>query len=44
MSSAASWSYTAKATIWRNLGVDEYGDSLGFSPPEVILCDYEGGG
>lgn len=43
MSSAASWSYTAKATIWRNLGVDEYGDSLGFSPPEVILCDYEGG-
>lgn len=43
MSSAASWSYTAKATVWRNLGVDEYGDSLGFSPPEVILCDYEGG-
>lgn len=43
MSSAANWSYTATATIWRNLGNDEYGDSLGFSPPELILCDYEGG-
>lgn len=43
MSSIASWSYTATATIWRNLGNDEYGDSLGFSAPESILCDYEGG-
>lgn len=43
MSSVANWSYTATATIWRKLGNDEYGDSLGFSPPEAILCDYEGG-
>ena len=43
MSSAASWSYTATATIWRNLGNDEYGDSRGYSTPEEILCDYEGG-
>ncbi|HBU6577880.1 TPA: hypothetical protein PIP05_004902 [Klebsiella oxytoca] len=43
MSSVASWSYTATATIWRNLGNDEYGDSLGFSPPESILCDYIAG-
>lgn len=43
LSSVANWSYTATATIWRNLGNDEYGDSLGFSPPESILCDYEGG-
>lgn len=43
MSSAANWSYTAQATIWLNLGKDEYGDPLGYSAPEVILCDYEGG-
>lgn len=39
MSSVANWSYTAKATIWRSLGQDEYGDTS-FSPPEVIMCDY----
>lgn len=43
MSSAANWSYTAKATIWRNLGKDEYGDPLGYSAPEILLCDYQGG-
>ena len=44
MSSAASWSYTATATIWRKLvGNDEYGDPLGYQAPEQILCDYEGG-
>ena len=44
MSSIASWSYTAMATIWRKLeGNDEYGDPLGYAPPEQILCDYEGG-
>jgi hypothetical protein len=43
MSSVANWSYTATATIWRNLGNDEYGDPLGYSAPEQILCDYEGG-
>lgn len=44
MSSIARWSYTAAATIWRKLeGNDKYGDPLGYSAPEVILCDYEGG-
>lgn len=39
MSSLANWSYTAKATIWRSMEPDEYGD-VSFSPPEVIMCDY----
>ncbi|EDA8949068.1 hypothetical protein NVT07_003641 [Salmonella enterica] len=46
MSSAASWSYTAKATIWRKQsgGKDEYGDPIsGYAAPEVIMVDYEGG-
>lgn len=44
MSSVANWSYTATATIWRRLeGQDELGDPLGYSEPEQILCDYEGG-
>lgn len=43
MSSLASWSYTAQATIWKHLGMNEYGDSLGWSEPLVIACDYQGG-
>lgn len=44
MSSVASWSYTATATIWRKLpGMTEQGDPLGYAEPEQILCDYEGG-
>lgn len=46
MSSIASWSYTAQATIWRkqNGGTDEYGDPInGYAAPEVIMVDYEGG-
>lgn len=43
MSSLASWSYTAQATIWKPLGLNEYGDSLGWSEPLVITCDYQGG-
>ncbi|AYQ11351.1 MULTISPECIES: hypothetical protein [Enterobacteriaceae] len=43
MSATANWSYTAKATVWRNLGKDEYGDPLGYSAPLVIDCDYQGG-
>lgn len=42
MSSLANWSYTAQATIWKPLGLDEYGDSLGWSEPLVIACDYGG--
>lgn len=43
MSSLAIWSYTAEATIWRNLGDSEAGDPLGWAPPEIIMCDYQGG-
>lgn len=43
MSAAANWSYTATATIWKNLGISDGGDSLGFAAPVAILCDYEGG-
>ncbi|MFP1868680.1 hypothetical protein [Lonsdalea quercina] len=44
MSSVANWSYTAKATIWRKLpGTDDYGDPLGYSAPEIIMADYQGG-
>lgn len=43
MSDVANWSYSAKATVWRNLGKDEYGDPLGYSAPLVIDCDYQGG-
>lgn len=39
MSSLARWSYTAKATIWRVEGENEYGTKT-FHPPEVISCDY----
>lgn len=39
MSSAASWAYTAIATIWRISGENEYGTKT-FHPPEVIYCDY----
>ena len=39
MSSVANWSYTARATIWRRSGEDEYGDAA-FGLPEVIMCDY----
>lgn len=43
MSSVANWSYTAVATVWKTLGFSESGDSLGYSEPVAILCDYEGG-
>ena len=43
MSTLARWSYTAQATIWKPLGTNEYGDSLGWSEPLVIACDYRVG-
>lgn len=43
MSSVADWSYTAEATLWRNLGNSEAGDPLGWAAPEIIMCDYQGG-
>ncbi|MCX8583436.1 MULTISPECIES: hypothetical protein [unclassified Gilliamella] len=39
MSNIANWSYTAKATIWRVAGENEYGKKI-FHPPELIYCDY----
>lgn len=42
MSSLANWSYTAICTLWRNLGIDENGDPIGWSKPISILCDYQG--
>jgi len=43
MSATANWSYTAQATIWRNLGFADNGDPLGWAGPEVIMTDYQGG-
>lgn len=43
MTSTANWSYTAPCTIWKNLGVSDAGDSLGFAAPLVIMADYQGG-
>ena len=42
MSSAANWSYTAIATYWKQLGIADNGDPLGYAPPVQILCDYGG--
>ncbi|CND37610.1 MULTISPECIES: hypothetical protein [Yersinia pseudotuberculosis complex] len=40
MSSPASWSYTAKATVWKKNGPpDEYGKQA-WLPPIQIMCDY----
>ncbi|MBC9130723.1 hypothetical protein FcAc13_05295 [Frischella sp. Ac13] len=39
MSNIANWSYTAKATIWRVAGENEYGKKI-FHPPELIYCNY----
>lgn len=39
MSSVARWTYTAKATIWRVAGENEYGTKT-FHPPEYIDCNY----
>lgn len=43
MSRLGRWNYTAKCTIWRNLGFAENGDSLGWSEPEIFMCEYQGG-
>ena len=43
MSSLASWSYTAQATIWKRSGAtNDYGDPS-FDAPLVIAVDYQGG-
>jgi len=40
MSSAASWSYTATATVWPLLGRDDWTGALSFGAPVPIACDY----
>ena len=46
MSSVASWSYTATATIWRRIrdadgsDTDGGGQPYGWEAPIAILCDY----
>jgi len=40
MSAAASWSYTATATLWPWLGRDDWTGRETFGPPETIACDY----
>lgn len=39
MSSISNWSYTAKATWWKNLGKNEDG-LFEFGQPVVFACDY----
>ncbi|MCC3749684.1 hypothetical protein LLQ46_22765 [Rouxiella badensis] len=46
MSATANWSYTAKCTIWRrdtSSPASEFPNSAAYLPPEVIMCDYQGG-
>jgi hypothetical protein len=40
MSAAASWSYTATATLWPWLGRDDWTGAETFGPPVPIACDY----
>lgn len=40
MSAAASWSYTATATLWPRKGRDEWSGAASFGPPEPVACDY----
>lgn len=39
MSSIANWAYTSIATIWKEIGADEY-DKPVFSAPVHIICGY----
>lgn len=40
MSAAASWSYTATATLWPWLSRDDWTGKETFGPPELVDCDY----
>lgn len=40
MSAAASWSYTAPATLWPAMPRDDWDGSAAFGAPVPILCDY----
>jgi len=41
MSAAASWSYTATATLWPFLSRDDRTGKATFGPPIPIACDYQ---
>ncbi|MGB3256073.1 hypothetical protein [Buttiauxella gaviniae] len=43
MSSVGQWSYNKPCTLWKQLGVSESGDPLGYAAPITIMCDYIGG-
>lgn len=40
MSAAASWSYTATATLWHLLTVDDWNQQKLYGPPLTFACDY----
>lgn len=40
MSAAASWSYTATATLWPRLGVDDWSGAVTYGAPQAVACDY----
>lgn len=40
MSSVASWSYTATATVWPLLGRNDWSGLPRFGAPEAFSCDY----
>lgn len=40
MSAAASWSYTAAATLWVMLGRDDWTGAITYGAPQAVACDY----
>jgi glutaredoxin len=40
MSAAARFSYTSRATLWPNLGRDDWTGLTTYGPPQVFACDY----
>jgi hypothetical protein len=40
MSAAASWSYTATATLWVLLGRDDWTGAVTYGAPQEVPCDY----
>lgn len=40
MSAAASWSFTARATVWPLQGRDDWSGARSFGAPVVFACDY----
>jgi hypothetical protein len=40
MSNAANWSYTAKATVWREQSREDWSSAAAFAAPITIDCTY----